>query len=108
MTKDWETFSDDAWWLREDQRTEESIKKAKKSQGKEGFKDPFNRMIYGKPPTSNGDFAFIQHIIASAHDKGRCGVVCPQGVLFRGQPEIEEETGEFDDDGDPKIRRRRS
>ena len=101
-------FSDDAWWLREDQRTEDAIKKAKKSQGKEGFKDPFNRMIYGKPPSSNGDYAFIQHIIASAHDKGRCGVVCPQGVLFRGQPEIEEETGEFDDDGEPKIRRRKA
>ena len=101
-------FSDDVWWLREDQRTEEAIEKAKKSQGKEGFKDPFNRMIYGKPPTSNGDFAFIQHIIASAHEEGRCGVVCPQGVLFRGQPEIEEETGEFDDDGEPKIRRRKA
>jgi type I restriction enzyme M protein len=101
-------FSDDAWWLREDQRTEEAVKKAKKTQGKEGFKDPFNRMIYGKPPTSNGDFAYIQHIISSAHDTGRCGVVCPQGVLFRGQPEIEEETGEFDDDGNPKVRRRKA
>ena len=67
-----------------------AIKKAKKGQGKEGFKDPFNRMLYGKPPASNGDFAYIQHIISSAQDKGRCGVVCPQGVLFRGQPEIEE------------------
>jgi type I restriction enzyme M protein len=101
-------FSDDAWWLREDQRTEDAIKKAKKGQGKEGFKDPFNRMVYGKPPASNGDFAFIQHIIASAQEKGRCGVVCPQGVLFRGQPEVEEETGEFNDDGEPKIRRRKA
>jgi type I restriction enzyme M protein len=101
-------FSDDAWWLREDQRTEEAIKKAKKTQGKEGFKDPFNRMVYGKPPTSNGDFAYVQHIIASAHEKGRCGVVCAQGVLFRGQPEVEEETDEFDDDGVPKVRRRKA
>ncbi len=101
-------FSDDAWWLRDDQRTEEAIKKAKKSQGKEGFKDPYNRMVFGKPPTSSGDFAYIQHIIASTNDKGRCGVVCPQGVLFRGQPEIEEETGEFDDDGNPKVRRRKA
>lgn len=101
-------FSDDVWWLREDQRTEEVIKKAKKAQGKEGFKDPFNRMVYGKPPSSNGDFAYVQHIVASAHGKGRCGIVCPQGVLFRGQPEIEEETGEFDDDGQAKIRRRKA
>lgn len=29
-------------------------------------------------------------------------------MLFRGQPEVEEETGEFDDDGNPKIRRRKA
>jgi hypothetical protein len=29
-------------------------------------------------------------------------------VLFRGQPEAEEETGEFDDDGNPKIKRRKA
>jgi type I restriction enzyme M protein len=29
-------------------------------------------------------------------------------VLFRGQPEIEDETGEFDDDGNPKIKRRKA
>lgn len=101
-------FSDEAWWLREDQRTEDEIKRAKKKAGKEGFSDPFNRMTFGKPPLSNGDFAFIQHIAASTRDGGRCGVVCPQGVLFRGQPEIEEETGEFDAEGNPKIRRRKA
>ena len=35
-------------------------------------------------------------------------MVCPQGVLFRGQPEVEEETGEFDDDGNPIIKRRKA
>jgi type I restriction enzyme M protein len=34
--------------------------------------------------------------------------VCPQGVLFRGQPEVEEETGECDDDGNPVIKRRKA
>jgi type I restriction enzyme M protein len=29
-------------------------------------------------------------------------------VLFRGQPEVEEETGEFDDDGNPIIKRRKA
>lgn len=101
-------FSDDFWWLPEDQRTEGQVKKAKKRFGKEGFKDKFKRFVFGTPPASYGDFAFIQHIIASANANGRCGVVCPQGVLFRGQPEIEEETGEYDSNGNPKIRRRKA
>ena len=52
-------------------------------------------MVYGIPPYSNGDFAFLEHIIASLKDDGKAGVVCPQGVLFRGQPEkTEEEDGQ--------------
>jgi type I restriction enzyme M protein len=101
-------FSDEFWWLPEDQRTEDQVKKAKKSLGKNGFKDKYDRFTFGIPPASYGDFAFIQHIVASTSETGRCGVVCPQGVLFRGQPEIEEETGEFDADGNPKIRRRKA
>ena len=62
---------------------------------KKEFTDVYNRMIYGMPPYSNGDFAFLQHIIASLDEKGKAGVVCPQGVLFRGQPEkTEEEDGQ--------------
>lgn len=38
----------------------------------------------------------------------RAGIVCPQGVLFRGQPEVEEETGEFDAEGNPKMKRRKA
>lgn len=49
--------------------------------------DPFGRMRYGIPPKKNGDFAFIQHIVASMNETGRAGVVCSQGVLFRGQSE---------------------
>ena len=101
-------FSDEYWWLPEDRRTEEQAKKAKKSLGKNGFKDRYDRFTFGNPPAGYGDYAFIQHIVASANETGRCGVVCPQGVLFRGQPEIEEETGEFDADGNPKIRRRKA
>jgi type I restriction enzyme M protein len=101
-------FSDEFWWLPEDQRTEDQVKKAKKSLGRKGFKDKYDRFTFGIPPASYGDFAFIQHIVASTNETGRCGVVCPQGVLFRGQPEIEEETGEFDADGNPKIRRRKA
>nr|WP_321414750.1 N-6 DNA methylase [uncultured Allomuricauda sp.] len=62
---------------------------------KEGYTDPYERLVYGTPPYSNGDFAFLQHIVASIKDNGKAGVVCPQGVLFRGQPEkTEEEDGQ--------------
>lgn len=62
---------------------------------KKEFTDSYNRLVYGIPPYSNGDFAFLQHIIASLNKKGKAGVVCPQGVLFRGQPEkTEEEDGQ--------------
>ncbi|MCE5216050.1 type I restriction-modification system subunit M [bacterium] len=49
--------------------------------------DPFGRMRYGMPPSKNGDFAFLQHIVASMNETGRAGVVCSQGVLFRGNAE---------------------
>ncbi len=63
--------------------------------GKEDFSDPYERFTFGNPPFSNGDFAFLQHIVASLKDDGKAGVVCPQGVLFRGQPEkTEEEDGQ--------------
>jgi type I restriction enzyme M protein len=43
------------------------------------------RAFCGVPPAKNGDFAFVQHMIASMEDKdGRVGVVMPHGVLFRG------------------------
>jgi type I restriction enzyme M protein len=62
---------------------------------KEPFNDPYERLVYGNPPYSNGDFAFLQHIVASLNETGKAGVVCPQGVLFRGQPEkTEEEDGQ--------------
>lgn len=62
---------------------------------KNTFSDSYNRFLYGIPPYSNGDFAFLQHIIASLDENGKAGVVCPQGVLFRGQPEkTEEEDGQ--------------
>jgi len=108
-------FSDDFWWLRPEQQTDDKKKKDKlKSEvfGKEGFKDLYGRFGRGTgfkaPPAGYGDYAFILHILASLKDNGRAGVVCPQGVLFRGQPEVEEETGEFDDKGNPIIKRRKA
>ena len=108
-------FSDDFWWLKPEQQTDEKEKKARLKReifGKEGYKDQFGRFGRGTgfkaPPAGYGDYAFILHIVASLADDGRAGVVCPQGVLFRGQPEIEEETGDFDAKGNPKIRRRKA
>jgi len=48
------------------------------------------RASCGVPPASNGDYAWIQHMIASMKAKtGRAGVVMPLGVLFRGGKEAE-------------------
>ncbi len=108
-------FSDEFWWLKPEQQTDDKKKKDKLKKeifGKEGFKDPFGRFGRGTgfqaPPAGYGDYAFILHILASLTDDGRAGIVCPQGVLFRGQPEVEEETEELDDDGNPKIKRRKA
>lgn len=108
-------FSDAFWWLKPEQQTDDKKKKDKLKKeifGKEGFKDAFGRFGRGTPfrapPAGYGDYAFILHILASLNEQGRAGIVCPQGVLFRGQPEVEEETGEFDDEGNPKIKRRKA
>lgn len=46
--------------------------------------DPWGRAVYGLPPKSYGDYAFVQHMIASmALGSGRMAVVLPQGALFR-------------------------
>ncbi len=108
-------FSDEFWWLKPEQQTDDKKKKDKLKKeifGKQGFKDPFGRFGRGTgfkaPPAGYGDYAFILHILASLTHDGRAGIVCPQGVLFRGQPEVEEETDEFDDDGNPKMKRRKA
>lgn len=50
--------------------------------------DPYGRVICGVPPAKNGDYAWIQHMIATMKpDTGRVGVVMPHGVLFRGGKE---------------------
>jgi len=46
------------------------------------------RAIGGIPPTGNGDYAWVQHMVASMKPgTGRAGVVMPHGVLFRGGAE---------------------
>lgn len=95
-------FSQENWWKNGEPKRDKKGKVVNKKDGspqlvypKEGMNDPYGRLIYGQPPFSNGDFAFLQHIIASIKEDGKAGVVCPQGVLFRGQPEkTEEEDGQ--------------
>ncbi|MFZ2634182.1 MAG: N-6 DNA methylase [Desulfosalsimonadaceae bacterium] len=96
-------FSQENWWKNGEPKKDAKGRTVNKKDGspqleypgKEDFSDPYERFIYGLPPYSNGDFAFLQHIIASLNETGKAGVVCPQGVLFRGQPEkTEEEDGQ--------------
>lgn len=50
--------------------------------------DVYGRNMWGAPPSNNGDFAWIQHMVKSTDKKkGRCAVVLPLGVLFRGSRE---------------------
>lgn len=60
-----------------------------KNWGSEQFSsDIYGRNIWGCPSDSNGDFAWLQHMVKSMSPKdGRCAVVLPQGVLFRGGKE---------------------
>ena len=44
---------------------------------------------YGIPPTKNGDYAFLLHILKSLKSKGKGAVILPHGVLFRGNSEAE-------------------
>lgn len=49
--------------------------------------DRFGRSQGGVPPKGFGDFAFIQHMIASLNEHGRAAVIMNHGVLFRGGQE---------------------
>lgn len=47
--------------------------------------DPWGRAFAGLPTDASGDFAWVQHMVASmAPPHGRMAVVLPQGALFRG------------------------
>ena len=57
--------------------------------GEEAFQsDLYGRNIWGNPPSNCGDYAWVQHMVKSADSNhGRCTVVLPLGVLFRGNRE---------------------
>ena len=60
--------------------------------------DPYRRFRFGIPPKGYGDYAFIQHMIATLNPKGRVGVVLPHGVLFRGGAEGKIRKGILEED----------
>ena len=48
--------------------------------------DPYGRNFLGTPPQGRADYAFFQHILKSLNPKtGRCAILFPHGVLFRGE-----------------------
>jgi type I restriction enzyme M protein len=51
--------------------------------------DPFGRFEYGVPPSKNGDYAFLLHILKSMKSTGKAAVILPHGVLFRGNAEAD-------------------
>ena len=53
--------------------------------------DPWGRAKYGLPPDRYGDYAFVQHMVASMAEGGnsRMAIVLPQGALFRKNVEGE-------------------
>lgn len=42
---------------------------------------------FGTPPSKNGDYAFLLHILKSLKTTGKATVILPHGVLFRGNSE---------------------
>lgn len=51
---------------------------------------PYNRFTdYGVPPSKNGDFSYLLHIVRSLKRSGKGAVILPHGVLFRGNAEAE-------------------
>ena len=50
----------------------------------------YNRFeSFGVPPSKNGDFAYLLHIVRSLKRRGKGAVILPHGVLFRGNAESE-------------------
>ncbi len=48
--------------------------------------DKWGRNFLGTPPQGRADYAFFQHILKSLDPKtGRCAILFPHGILFRGE-----------------------
>ena len=58
------------------------------STGLDPLNDSFDRFqSFGTPPTKQGDYAYLLHIIRSLKSTGKGACILPHGVLFRGNAE---------------------
>ncbi|MCS7216035.1 MAG: type I restriction-modification system subunit M, partial [Thermodesulfovibrio sp.] len=46
--------------------------------------DPYDRFIFGIPPSNSADWGWIQHMYSSLKDKGKMAVVLDTGAVSRG------------------------
>ena len=49
--------------------------------------DKYQRFAWGEPPSKQGDYAYLLHIIRSLKNEGKGACILPHGVLFRGSAE---------------------
>ena len=49
--------------------------------------DRFQRFAWGEPPKTQGDYAYLLHLIRSMKSAGKGACILPHGVLFRGNAE---------------------
>jgi type I restriction enzyme M protein len=60
------------------------------SNGIDPLNDPYERFRhYGTPPTKQGDYAYLLHIVRSLKSSGKGACILPRGVLFRGNAEAD-------------------
>ncbi|HTE40742.1 MAG TPA: N-6 DNA methylase, partial [Steroidobacteraceae bacterium] len=60
------------------------------STGIDPLNDPWQRFeAFGVPPTKQGDYAYLLHIVRSLKSTGRGACILPHGVLFRGNAEAD-------------------
>jgi len=50
--------------------------------------DPYNRFVFGYPPSSSADWGWIQHMFASLSNKGKMAVVLDTGAVSRGSGNV--------------------
>ena len=60
------------------------------STGLSPAEDPHERFKhFGVPPSKQGDYAYLLHIVRSLKSRGKGACILPHGVLFRGNAEAE-------------------
>lgn len=60
------------------------------STGIDPLNDPFDRFKhFGTPPSKQGDYAYLLHIVRSLKSTGKGACILPHGVLFRGNAEAD-------------------